>query len=63
MRYKVLAEWFEEDPDTGLFIRYADINPVEGGKSIIIKLSVDVGVPVGMHNGYQKVKEENGNTN
>ncbi len=57
-KYKILEEWFEVDSSTGLFVRYAEINPEHGGKSKIIKLTVDNGIPFNtLSNGYHEVKK------
>jgi len=41
MKYKIIEEWFEKDSRTGGFARYAEVKAELGGKSTIIKLTVD----------------------
>ncbi len=39
-------------------MRYAKINPMEGGKETVIKLTVDNGIPFNvLHNGYHEINE------
>lgn len=58
VKYKILNEWFEKDPKTGSFVRFAEVNPNDGGKSTVIKLTVDSGVPFNtISNGYHEKKE------
>ena len=54
-KYKILNEHFEKNTDTGLFIRVVEVNPIEGGPSEIIQLTVDSGEFTNtLRNGYHK---------
>ena len=57
-KFKVLEEWYEKDTRTGQFIHCVEVNPIEGGKSEIIRLTVDSDVPFNsLKNGYHTEQE------